>query len=105
MEPSMKVLVIGSGAREHSLAWKLAQDAHVEVFVAPGNAGMSAVARRCPLPKATPDAIVALARELGAAFVIVGPEAPLVDGAIDALAAAGIEAFGPPRFQAQLEGS
>jgi phosphoribosylamine--glycine ligase len=105
MQPSMKVLVIGSGAREHSLAWKLSQDAQVEVFVAPGNAGMSAVAKRCPLPKASPEAIVALARELGAAFVIVGPEAPLVDGAIDALADAGIEAFGPPRFQAQLEGS
>jgi phosphoribosylamine--glycine ligase len=105
MEPSMKVLVIGSGAREHSLAWKLSQDAHVEVFVAPGNAGMSAVAQRCPLRAITPETIVALAREIGATFVIVGPEAPLVDGAIDALAAAGIEAFGPERFQAQLEGS
>ena len=105
MEPSMKVLVIGSGAREHSLAWKLSQDAHVEVFVAPGNAGMTGVATCLSLRSVTPDTIVALARELGAAFVIVGPEAPLVDGAIDALAAAGIEAFGPPKFQAQLEGS
>ena len=105
MEPSMKVLVIGSGAREHSLAWKLSQDAHVEVFVAPGNAGMSAVAQRRPLRSITPETIVALAREIGATFVIVGPEAPLVDGAIDSLAAAGIDAFGPPRYQAQLEGS
>ncbi|MCA9534223.1 MAG: phosphoribosylamine--glycine ligase [Myxococcales bacterium] len=101
----MKVLVIGSGAREHALAWKLAQDEGVDVVVAPGNAGMGAVAERRPLPKATPEAIVALATEVGAGFVVVGPEAPLVDGAIDALAAAGIEAFGPARFQAQLEGS
>jgi phosphoribosylamine--glycine ligase len=101
----MKVLVIGSGAREHALAWKLSQDEGVTVVVAPGNAGMSAVAERLPLPKATPDAIVALAQEVGAGFVVVGPEAPLVDGAIDALNAAGIDAFGPPRFQAQLEGS
>ncbi|MCA9574448.1 MAG: phosphoribosylamine--glycine ligase [Polyangiales bacterium] len=101
----MKVLVIGSGAREHALAWKLSQDEGTSVVVAPGNAGMSAVAERRPLPKATPEAVVALAREVSADFVVVGPEAPLVDGAIDALTAAGIEAFGPPRFQAQLEGS
>jgi len=105
MEPSMKVLVIGSGAREHSLAWKLAQDANVQVFVAPGNAGMTGVATCLSLRTITPDTIVALAQEIGASFVVVGPEAPLVDGAIDALTAAGIDAFGPPRFQAQLEGS
>ena len=101
----MKVLVVGSGAREHALAWGVSQDEGVEVVVAPGNAGVSAFAETRPLDVTSVAAVVALAKEVGADLVVVGPEAPLVQGAVDGLQAAGIDAFGPSKAAAQLEGS
>ncbi|MFO0693005.1 MAG: phosphoribosylamine--glycine ligase [Polyangiales bacterium] len=101
----MKVLVVGSGAREHSLVWKIAQDPGVTVIAAPGNAGIAEIARTFPVDVEDPAAIVALAQQEGADFVVVGPEAPLVAGAVDALRAVGIEAFGASKAAARLEGS
>ncbi|HKJ77024.1 MAG TPA: phosphoribosylamine--glycine ligase, partial [Gammaproteobacteria bacterium] len=104
----MKVLVIGGGGREHALAWKAAQSAEVEtVLVAPGNAG---TAREPKLENVAADpadvaAMVALARERGVDLTIVGPEAPLVAGVVDAFAEAGLACFGPTAAAAQLEGS
>lgn len=101
----MKVLVVGSGAREHSLVWKIAQDPGVTVIAAPGNAGIAEIAKTFPVNVEDPAAIVALAQQEGADFVVVGPEAPLVAGAVDALRAVGIEAFGASKAAARLEGS
>jgi phosphoribosylamine--glycine ligase len=104
----MKVLVIGGGGREHALAWKLAQSARVqEVLVAPGNAG-TALEPRCRNVDVAADdvaGLVALARREAVALTVVGPEAPLVLGVVDAFAAAGLRCFGPRRAAAQLEGS
>ena len=103
---SKKVLVVGSGAREHALAWKLAQSPAVsEVIVAPGNAGIASLARCVATPADDVAGIVALARREEVALVVVGPEAPLVAGLVDALTGAGIAAFGPSRAAARLEGS
>ena len=101
----MKILVIGSGAREHSLVWKLGQDPGVTVIAAPGNGGIARIAQTFPVDVESAEAIVALAKRESVDFVLVGPEAPLVAGAVDALAAAGIEAFGPSKACARLEGS
>jgi phosphoribosylamine--glycine ligase len=103
----MKVLIIGSGGREHALAWKVAQDPRVEkVFVAPGNAGTASEA------KCENVAIDVLALEQLADFAaqnvqltIVGPEAPLVAGVVDLFRARGLDCFGPTAAAAQLEGS
>ncbi len=100
----MIVLVLGSGAREHALAWRVARDGH-RVFAAPGNPGAARVATCLPCEILDPVAVVAIARGCGAQLVVVGPEAPLVAGVVDALAAAGIPAFGPTRAAARLEGS
>jgi phosphoribosylamine--glycine ligase len=100
------VLVVGGGAREHALAWKLAQSPHVrEVIAAPGNAGVAHVARCVPTPAEDVEAIVALARRESVGLVVVGPEAPLVRGLADALRAEGIPTFGPSAAAARLEGS
>lgn len=101
----MKVLIIGSGAREHAIMHKLSLDPAVEVFAAPGNGGMAGLGPNYQVDVNDPAAIVSLAKEIGAELVIVGPEAPLVAGAVDALEAAGIAAFGPTKEAAQLEGS
>ncbi len=101
----MKVLVVGSGAREHALVWKIQQDEGVSVIAAPGNGGIAGIAPTFPLDVEDTDAIVALAKREAVSLVIVGPEAPLVSGAVDALEAAGIRAFGPSKAAAQLEGS
>ena len=100
----MKVLIAGSGGREHAFAWKFAKDGDA-VFCAPGNAGTEAVATNVRVDPENPKALVAAARELGVDLVFVGPEAPLAAGAVDALAAAGIPAFGPPKRAAMLETS
>ena len=102
----MKVLVIGSGGREHALAWKLAQSAKVtRVLVAPGNPG---TAREPKLQNvavtAVPD-LVELARKEQVGFTVVGPEAPLAAGVVDAFRAAGLPIFGPTKAAAQLESS
>ena len=104
----MKILVIGSGGREHALAWKAAQSAEVEtVFVAPGNAGTAREAKLQNVPIGIGDieALVAFARDNAIALTIVGPEAPLVAGVVDAFQAAGLRCFGPSAAAAQLEGS
>ena len=103
-----KVLVIGSGGREHALAWKLAQSPQVgEVLVAPGNAGTAREAgcRNVDVAATDLDALLALARDEGVAFTVVGPEAPLVAGVVDRFRDAGLRIFGPTAGAAQLEGS
>jgi phosphoribosylamine--glycine ligase len=102
----MKVLVVGSGAREHAIASRIAQSAGVsELLCAPGNGGTAAIAENVAVAAEDVPGIVKLAKERGVGFVVVGPEGPLVAGLVDALEEAGIEAFGPKRLAAQLEGS
>jgi len=104
----MKVLVVGGGGREHALAWKCARSPRVdEVLVAPGNAGTAREpkVRNVAVDAGDVEAVVALARAEGVDLVVVGPEAPLVAGIADALAAAGVRCFGPRRAAAELEGS
>ncbi len=104
----MKLLVIGSGGREHALAWKLAQSPRVaEVLVAPGNAG-TAVEGKCrnvAVSATDIPALLQLVQDEGVALTVVGPEAPLVAGVVDAFRAAGLRIFGPTAAAAQLEGS
>ena len=103
-----KVLVIGSGGREHALAWKLAQSPRVsEVIVAPGNAGTATEAgcRNAPVAVSDLDGLLQLARDEGVALTVVGPEGPLVAGVVDRFRAAGLRVFGPSAAAAQLEGS
>jgi phosphoribosylamine--glycine ligase len=104
--PRVNVLVVGSGAREHALVRALASDPSVaEVTCAPGNAGTRTLARAIPLDASDGDAVAALAGEIGADLVVVGPEVPLVAGVADAVRERGIACFGPSREAAQLEGS
>jgi phosphoribosylamine--glycine ligase len=102
----MNVLLIGSGGREHALAWALAASPLLtKLYCAPGNAGIAEVAECVPLAIEDHPAVVKFAKEKSIDFVVVGPEQPLVVGIVDDLAAAGIKAFGPSRAAAQLEGS
>ena len=102
----MKVLLIGSGGREHALAWKLAQSPLMtEFYAAPGNPGIAEHATLVDVNVEDQDAVVALCREKTIDFVVVGPEAPLVAGLADRLRAAGFKVFGPSAAAAQLEGS
>lgn len=104
----MKVLLIGSGGREHALAWKLAQSPQVgEVLCAPGNAGTATEAKTRNVPIAVTDfaALCELAHREQVALTIVGPEVPLVAGIVDTFEAAGLKCFGPRAAGAQLEGS
>jgi phosphoribosylamine--glycine ligase len=102
----VKVLVVGSGAREHALVRSLAADPAVTGLVAaPGNPGMAAVAECRPVLATDPVAVAALAVAVGADLVVVGPEAPLVAGVADAVRAVGIPCFGPSAPAARLEGS
>ena len=102
----MKVLVIGSGGREHALATALQRDpALTELHVAPGNPGIAAIAQCHAIDINKNDQILELAQRLHIDLVVVGPEAPLVNGAADVLRKAGIACFGPSQAAAQLEGS
>lgn len=104
----MKVLIIGAGGREHALAWKVAQSPKVEsVFVAPGNAGSALEPNVRNVDVAAEDvpALVEFARGNGVDLTIVGPEAPLVAGVVDAFRDAGLRCFGPTQAAAELEGS
>jgi len=101
---SRRVLVVGQGAREHALAWKLARDG-AEVLVAPGNAGTAAIAENLPVAAADIEGLVRLARERRVDLAVIGPEAPLVAGIVDAFRSAGLRAFGPSAAAARLEGS
>ena len=102
----MRVLVIGSGGREHTLTWKLSRSPHVrQLFVAPGNGGTAAIAQNVPIAATDIPALVDFARQEQIDLTMVGPEGPLVAGLVDALAEAGLRAFGPTAVAAQLEGS
>jgi len=101
----INVLVVGSGGREHALAWKLAQSPMVaQVFAAPGNPGTAQVAANLPIP-AEPASLLAAAAELSIGLTVVGPEVPLVAGLTDAFRAAGRTIIGPSQAAAQLEAS
>lgn len=104
----MKVLIVGSGGREHAFAWKAAQSPRVEtVFVAPGNAGTACEpgVENVPIAAEDIDALLAFAQREEVGLTIIGPEAPLVAGIVDRFEAAGLRCFGPSRAAAQLEGS
>jgi phosphoribosylamine--glycine ligase len=104
----MKILVIGSGGREHALAWKIKQSPRVsEVIVAPGNAGTATEpgVRNADVTMSDIDGLVTLAQREGIALTVVGPEAPLVAGLVDRFRAEGLRCFGPRKIAAQLEGS
>jgi phosphoribosylamine--glycine ligase len=102
----MRILILGSGGREHALAWKIRQNPDVSaLFIAPGNGGTASEGQNAPLADNDIPAIMAFIRENAIDFVIPGPELPLVLGIADACAAAGIPCFGPDKYAAQLEGS
>ena len=102
----MKILVVGSGGREHALAWRLSKDAEGhDLYCAPGNAGTAAIAKNVPIKAEDVEGIVYWAVENKPDLVVVGPEAPLVLGLVDALEAEGIKAFGPVAAGARMEGS
>jgi phosphoribosylamine---glycine ligase len=102
----VRVLVIGSGAREHALLLALRQDPEVEeLAVAPGNAGTAIIADQYDVDVTSGDAVVQLAQRIGADLVVIGPEVPLVLGVADAVRAAGITCFGPTKDAARIEGS
>ncbi len=104
----MKVLLIGSGGREHALAWKLSQSNRVtEIMVAPGNGGTAVLPKTHNVPVAAEDIdqLLTLARQESIALTVVGPEAPLVDGIVDRFNDAGLRCFGPLAAAARLEGS
>ncbi len=102
----MNVLIIGSGGREHALAWKIAGSPRADrVFVAPGNAGTAADAENVDLAGDDFDGLIKFARENDAALTVVGPEAPLAAGIVDAFQAAGLRIFGPSKAAAELEAS
>lgn len=102
----MKILVIGSGGREHALAWRLAQSPKVSrVYVAPGNAGTATEDGIANVPLTAIDELVKYARDAGMHATVVGPEGPLAAGVVDAFRAAGLRIFGPSRLAAQLEAS
>jgi phosphoribosylamine---glycine ligase len=103
---TVRVLVIGSGAREHALLLALRNDPDVEsLAIAPGNAGTAAIADQHEVDITSGDEVVALAQKIGADFVVIGPEVPLVLGVADAVRAAGIACFGPTKEAARIEGS
>jgi len=104
VNPSRRVLVVGGGGREHALAWKLARDG-AEIFVAPGNAGTAEVAENLAISADDVPALVTAARSRRIDLTVVGPEAPLVAGIVDAFRSAGLRVFGPTAAAAQLEGS
>lgn len=102
----MNVLLIGSGGREHALAWSLSSSPLLtKLYSAPGNAGIAELAECVTLNVSDHDAVIAFCRGHDITFVVIGPEAPLVAGLGDALAEAGIRHFGPTKAAAQLEGS
>jgi phosphoribosylamine--glycine ligase len=102
----MRILVVGSGGREHTLAWKLAQSPQVDtLFVAPGNGGTAEIARNVGISATDVPALVGFAKRERIDLMVAGPEAPLVAGLVDAFEEAGLRAFGPTGAAAQLEGS
>ena len=102
----MKILVVGSGGREHAIALKLKENPAVEeIFAAPGNGGMAAFCTNVGVKATDVEGMVAFAKEAGVDFAVVTPDDPLVLGMADAMEAAGIPAFGPSKAAAVIEGS
>ena len=102
----MKVLIVGSGGREHAIAWKVAQSPKVtKIYCAPGNAGISQLAECVPIGPMEFERLVAFAKESQIDFTIIGMDDPLVGGVVDAFEAAGLKVFGPRKNAAVLEGS
>jgi len=102
----MKVLIVGSGGREHAIAWKVAQSPRVDkIYCAPGNAGIASVAECVPIGAMEFDKLVAFAREKEIDLTVIGMDDPLVGGVVDAFEAAGLRVFGPRKNAAILEGS
>lgn len=102
----MKVLVIGSGGREHALVWKLAQSPHIwKLFCAPGNGGIAQQAQCIPLKAMDFEGLLKFAQEEGIDLTVVGPEAPLIAGIVNRFSQAGLRIIGPPAEAARLEGS
>jgi phosphoribosylamine--glycine ligase len=101
----MRILLLGGGGREHALAWKLAQSPGVSIYAAPGNPGIARIGTCCPVVDSSPESFLSIAEHVGADLTVVGPEAPLVAGVVDAFRARGRTIFGPDRAAAQLEGS
>lgn len=102
----MKALVVGSGAREHAILWKLAQSPrNPELFAAPGNAGTASIATNLPIPMTDLDELTAAVREHGIDLTIVGPELPLTAGIVDRFQQEGLRIFGPTQAAARIEGS
>lgn len=102
----MKVLVVGSGGREHTLVWKIAQSLKVEkVYCAPGNGGISEIAQCVPVKAMDIDGVISFSKENKIDMVMVAPDDPLAAGMVDALEKAGIRAFGPNKAAAAIEGS
>src|SRR4051812_12629887 len=102
----MRILVVGSGGREHALCWKIAASPLTDtLFCAPGNAGIAALAACVPIGAEDIEKLTAFAAQEKIDLVVVGPEGPLVKGLVDSLEAAGIRAFGPSNKAAEIEGS
>src|SRR5205807_4620962 len=102
----MNILLLGSGGREHALAWKIAASPLADrLWCAPGNAGIAHEAKLVGLDLVDHAAVIAFCKANAVDFVVVGPEAPLVAGIVDDLEAAGIKTFGPTKAAARLEGS
>jgi phosphoribosylamine--glycine ligase len=102
----MRILVVGGGGREHTLAWKIAQSPQVtQIFVAPGNGGTASIAQNVGISGTDIDSLVEFAKREQIDLTVAGPEAPLVAGLVDAFGEAGLRAFGPTAAAAQLEGS
>src|SRR5262252_4452135 len=102
----MKILVVGSGGREHALTWKLRQSPHADrIFCAPGNAGTSEIAENVAVPASDLPALVRFAKENRVDLAVVGPDDPLAAGIIDQFAAEKLRAFGPTKSAARIESS
>ncbi|HUP00508.1 MAG TPA: phosphoribosylamine--glycine ligase, partial [Gemmatimonadota bacterium] len=102
----MKILIVGGGGREHALLWKIHRDhPEHEFLIAPGNGGTEGLARSVAVPPADPAALARFAVAEGIGFTVIGPEAPLAAGVVDALRASGLAVYGPTRSAAQLESS
>src|SRR5947209_8929672 len=101
----MRILVVGRGAREHALTWRLARTPGVSLFCAPGNAGTEALAEPVSLRETDTPGLVAFARENRLDLVVIGPEAPLAAGLADALEEARVSVFGPRQAAAEIESS
>ena len=102
----MRVLIIGSGGREHALAWKLKQEEpSVELLAAPGNPGLATLAECVPISATDLPSLIALARERAVDLTIVGPEGPLALGIVDQFRVAGLPIFGPTQAAAEIETS